>query len=1781
MDKDKAIRKRIAAKSWLTKASKNIEEILENEDRSEAMLVDVIEQFEQRLLKFDEAQEAVEQFSELEELENDIEASAVFRDNARKNLIKARKCLSDLVKEDLPTPSNSNQNNWKGANLPKLQLPHFNGDILEFQSFWDKFTALIDNRSDLSNVDKFSYLQSVLRGEAKSCLEGLALTDANYDSARDILLRRFGRNEKIIVAHIQKLLNISSQESMWKIYDQVQVHVRSLANLGVSGEKYGLVLTPMILHRLPASVRLEWARSSEGKEGDVEHLLSFLFDEIERRERSSQISNIDSTAADRDPRFHRHRRPTGSALMTIEEPSSGRNTKSCHICRANHYSDKCPEIVNLAHEQRKEKIKSMKLCFKCLSSAHRAAQCNRMCFFCKGPHHSVLHRREADASASTESRLLTGPGFSSTSQVGLTGSNGGSNDVSGSSVEASPNPSNVSGGAYYSQTSASGKATLMQVATIVVDGQPVTVLFDSGSDFSYIRQDTAKRLGLKDNGKTTGLISAFSGSLVEEEHFIYEMPLGGIKTTLLSLKTIAKPLFRPPVPPQVLEPFRDLPISNDLLNEKIVKIDVLIGLDFYHEFMYPEQIIKNGLVAQRTALGWMISGSYPSLNVNQYRMQTSLLCSNEPSEATIRKLWELSSIGILGEGQPEHDPQSRVFENFAKGVSFNDQRYCVGLPWKDDDIKENLMNNESSTHKRLVALDRKLSRDPDLKGKYQEVFTDLENKGIIEEVPNLNSDDTQTQNPIFYLPHRPVVKSESQTTKIRPVFDASAKGDNGVSLNDCVEVGPKMIPDLMQILLRFRRWTYGLSGDIQKAFLQIELNETDRDVHRFLLFDADNQVRHMRFKRVTFGVASSPFMLNATVKLHLSKFEKDNTVKELETNMYVDDWLTGSDSEEELSEMMMKSTEIMLLGGFPLTKWISNSPQVKECLQRSFDYQQDNAVGQSQKVLGLGWKPTEDVFHFDTCKPMKKHVDEVYTKRTLLALIAKQFDPLGLLSPYTISLKILFQEVWKLGLEWDEILPSEIQEEINTWVEGLTEIGNWQIPRRLTGLGWKKVSAKELVVYVDASEKAYGACIYLVSRADNDVQQRLVTAKVRVAPLKRVTLPRLELLAALLGARLLKFVKVALELPEDTPYTCWTDSTITLAWIQGESSRWKQFIRNRVEEIQSLTNPSNWKHCPGKENPADLLTRGVKASVLTHSTLWLRGPEVETETLQTPEKQSSFSVVEMGELVVSEGTQPITICSAAPESSSLIEYKNFSSFGKLLRVIALVLKFVERMKATRRPIVQGTWSDKLIQARGLVIRDLQRRHYDQEIHALRENGRVSRHSSLLPLSPFLDDDGLIRIHGRLEKAAGLTYDERHPVILPRCHATLLLVRSQHILLKHAGVGTLINSLRCQYWILGVRCLAKRVVKECVQCRRFDSRPMDQVRAPLPHDRVTRAPPFSVTGIDHAGPLFCNDTGEKKFYIVLFTCAVTRALHLELVDSLNLDDFILAFRRFVSRRTLPSIIYSDNARTFKSASATLQARLGKEVVCWKTICPLSPNWGGWWERLVRSVKSALKKSLGKDSISKKELDTLLPEIEACVNSRPLMYISQLGHVLTPSHFLIGRGTPLTSSELENFENVVKLSERYEFEETLTESFWEVWKNEYLRNLPPVTAKNSKTNCSLEVGSLVLIRDQNKPRMQWALGRVEKLYKGIDEKIRAVQLRTQKGLLVRSIQHLSLMEDRDSDPIDNQIEDKSITEHADELQEKDQVQLVNRNTVQDSNPVLTRRGRAIKPRTILDL
>ena len=1670
---------------------------MQKECVTEMELRSSITEFEGRLAKVDELQSQIEDEVEQSQIEEIVEEAFCYREKQKEVKVRALICLQKLseIKEshisDLKTSQTSTSSHVGRARLPKLELPKFSGNYLEFTSFFDKFLAVVDG-SELPAVTKFTYLQSLLTGEALASINGLTVTDDSYPVAKEILTKRYGRKERIIFSHIQTLLSLQvdcrKSNGLWSLYDSLQSHVRCLESLGVSGDTYGVILTPLILSRLPQEIRMEWAREGEGRESDLAFLLDFLFREIKRRERSE---TFDKSHEMKNQRLNDQTKKPAPSVATFHANSCNQNKTQCGFCRkTNHASEQCYSIKGLNGEELRGKVRDSRLCYICLGK-HFARDCYSKikCKGCGGRHNSILCTKG-------------NPSVSASS------------DQSTPLRETQPQSQNQRNVVSYAHFENQNRTTVMQVVKAKLQSKggkivEANVLFDGGSDLSFVTQDLVKKLDLKKSGEETFSFSGFgdaeSGPRTKRK--VYNVELGGISVKLAGIDTLCAEMYRSPVPRQVISKF-NIEFSEDFEVDRSIKVDILIGLDYYWELVSPERVQIDSLVAQKTRCGWMLSGSYAGKSVSK---GFQMLCLNNISENVLRSLWELDDIGIVDDDASP--AANKVMAKFEESTTFQKGRYEVNLPWKENQ-KGRLMDNKGIAEKRLHSLSRRLAGNPKLKEAYNENLSEMEKAGMIKEVSKCE----KREGPIFYLPHRPVVREDSITTKVRPVFDASAKGYNGVSLNDCLETGPNRLPNLLGLLMRFRRWKVAVTADVAKAFLQIRVHEADQNVLRFL-WELGGQVREMVFDRVPFGTTASPFLLNATIKHHLGKYPNSKTIEELETNLYVDDFLSGADTEEEALDLVVEAKKTMAEAGMDLTKWSSNSKKVADTILKEFDPR--FAVAESTKVLDLKWIPAEDNFSFSA---LPVPADVTISKRTVLSYIARLFDPLGFLAPFIISAKLIFQQLWELQIDWDDEFPNPLKGQFENWLKELGSLQEWKIPRFFATFSWRDADEIQLHIFCDASEKAYGCCAYLRVVEGTSVSVNLILTKARVAPLKTVTLPRLELLGTLLGSRVLKFLISELHLSCDTVYKCYTDSMVALGWIKGSSSRWKAFVANRVQEIQNLTDPCCWNHIAGSDNPADLLTRGLSAKALTGSVEWLHGPRwLASNSL--PESETALNQ-EHEDIIHREVrvTQCVTIEDSDKEP--LLKVGKWSSLAKLTRIMSWVLRFVTRCRKKPMEHCDGDklTSAEVSQANKQLTLMTQSEHFEEEIACLKAGKHVAKSSNLYKLSPFIGEDGLLRARCRLNYS-DLTFDEKFPILLPKCHFSLLIVREKHAQLKHAGVSQMITAVRNHYWVIGLRSLARKVKGECLSCKRVDARACQEPMAPLMEARLKKAPAFNTTGLDYAGPVYCKDFPGEKFYILLFTCAVTRAVHLELVNSLSLTHFLLAFRRFVSRRGLPKTVFSDNAKTFKSASTELLKLYGSNSPYWRFSVPRAPWWGGWWERMVRNMKVSLKKTVGLKSLERTELETLLTEVEACLNSRPLTFVGDdidNGHPLTPSHFLLGRGSHLDKVSCEPSLDVSPelLKEKSKALEGRCDMFWKQWQDEYLKHLP--LPKRRDKFGKLEVGSVVLIREDNCPRLQWPMGVVERLIPGKDGVARTVEVRTKRGNFFRPIQRLHGME-----------------------------------------------------------
>ncbi|XP_067205328.1 uncharacterized protein [Linepithema humile] len=425
------------------------------------------------------------------------------------------------------------------------------------------------------------------------------------------------------------------------------------------------------------------------------------------------------------------------------------------------------------------------------------------------------------------------------------------------------------------------------------------------------------------------------------------------------------------------------------------------------------------------------------------------------------------------------------------------------------------------------------------------------------------------------------------------------------------------------------------------------------------------------------------------------------------------------------------------------------------------------------------------------------------------------------------------------------------------------------------------------------------------------------------------------------------------------------------------------------------------------------------------------------------------------------------------------------------------------------------------------------RAFDGEIKALLKNAVISKKSPLRTLTPFLDENSVLRLGRRLRNAA-VSYEEQHPVIMPQGQLAYLLIAQAHKSTLHGGVQMVLRPLRQKYWLLGGRNSVKGYIRRCVPCIRHSAKLSSQLMGDLPSPRVNPSSPFAHTGVDYAGPFLITPfvgRGQKtrKNYIVLFICLVTKAIHIELVDDYSNTGFLAAFRRFVSRRGLPCKMYSDNGTNFHGADkelhvafkalmedSSLQDTLANDKIEWKFIPAAAPHFGGLWEAGVKSFKSHLRRVAGSRTLSQAEFATLLCQIEACLNSRPIATLSDDPSdlsALTPGHFLIGRPIVAIPEEsvLEINEN--RLS-RWQLVHSLIEQIWHSWSQDYLHSLQQRSKWSVESSC-FRVGELALLKNPLLSPSKWDLARVTQIHPGSDGLVRVVTVRTARSVLKRPI------------------------------------------------------------------
>ncbi|XP_077282820.1 uncharacterized protein LOC143908865 [Temnothorax americanus] len=1133
---------------------------------------------------------------------------------------------------------------------------------------------------------------------------------------------------------------------------------------------------------------------------------------------------------------------------------------------------------------------------------------------------------------------------------------------------------------------------------------------------------------------------------------------------------------------------------------------------------------------QKTRLGWILAGRLGNPSKQALKIQAChATITNLQIHEELARFWQQEDISNRTANYTIEEAICK--KHFADNVSQNQSgRYIVKLPVKEH-VMAKIGQSRDIAMKRLIAMERRFKRDPNLEehyARFMQEYIALGHMKLVNEQPN---DDP----PAVYLPHHCVVKMAGQSFKIRVVFDASCKTSTGVSLNDALRVGPVVQPDLISLLIRFRFFLHVFVADIIKMYRQILVHPSQTHLQRILWRrKPDLDVETYESVVITYGTAVAAYLatecLNNVAEKNATRFPVGSI--HIKKGCYVDDVATGADTKKDLEIVCHQVMEILRLGAFELSKWASNCPELLKDVQDQSHEPVEICSDENSRILGMQWDHTRDTFQ------VSHNIQESHrtiSKRTILSGAARLFDPLGLLGPVIVIAKLILQDLWKSGSYWDESVPQDVHARWSRLEEQLSALKQVQVPRCV-----KFTTDPQLIQihgFCDASQQAYGACIYVRTKLGNSYRTELLCSKSRVAPLKAISLPRLELQAILLLAELTDKVSASTNITHYKKFL-WSDFTIALNWITSPSRRWEVFVANRVGKVQRLTKIEDWRHIPSSDNPADILSRGLYPHELVDASLWWHGPVfLQHEECRWPNK----NITRLGDNLPERRKTVVAVVTISP---SIVDelIKKHSNLSKIHRIIAYCLRF---RKAHRTSLdTESVSHSEISYASDAVCKAVQRSSFPDEHRALSTGKSVSASSKILSLSPFIDETGLIRVGGRL-KNSELKFDACHPILLPRDHEfTKRIIRREHVRNMHAGTQATMAAVRQRFWPLSLRSTARKIIRNCVTCFKAKPSQSEAVMVSLPSSRVTVSRPFSHCGVDYAGPVSVKEGKRRnarfhKAYIAIFVCFATKAVHIELVSDLTTESFIGALRRFMSRRGKPACIYSDNGTTFVGAHKQIkefhnllndsQVRddikqfVREQETSWSFIPPNAPHFGGLWEAAVKSAKYHMARIIGNAHLTFEEMQTVLCEVEAILNSRPLTQLSDDPNdfaYLSPGHFLVG--TPLNSFPCHDLHDINENRlTRWQRVEQIKQHFWRRWSSEYLNSLQERTKWKVNKGIQLKPEQLVLIKQQGLAPLQWHLGRVQDVHTGPDGATRVATVRTAKGAFMRPLSRLAVL------------------------------------------------------------
>nr|XP_055029189.1 uncharacterized protein LOC129418268 [Misgurnus anguillicaudatus] len=1549
-----------------------------------------------------------------------------------------------------------------------------------------------------------------------------------------------------------------------------------------------------IVEKLPYSIQERWI--SHASKYKVDYNATFppfsTFSNFVREQARIRNDPSFSFLSAAQSKFDRPVKNSSRPMITVKktEITEGNETtdisedpdKQCPLHKKPHPLRRCRSFRSKSLEERKTYLKDKNICFKCCASTkHQAKNCQIKvtCKECGSErHNTVLHPGPPPPNSITPSREVK--------------QHGGEPELITPSVSATAMCTEVC-----VEQRGSRSCAKICLAKVYPSGQRdkainLYAVMDEQSNQSLARSDFFDIFSVKGDTevytlKTCAGIMEVRGRKAKD--FIIESIDGHIKVPLPPmLECDMIPEDRSEIPsPEVAQYHPHL----KALSHKIHAIDsnaqilLLLGRDILSLHKVREQCNgpHNAPFAQRLDLGWVIVGDVCLNGVHKPRSvatyKTNTLLNGRPSylspctnvlqikEKSVRQLKDTQictdtyqamqtdnlgdNIFIKSEDDEKLAPsqQDMQFLTIMQNEMYQDETNSWVAPLPFVTPRQRLPNNRDQALKRLDTLKRSLVKKPEMREHFVQFMQKVIDNKQAEVAPTLQQNEECWYLPMFgvYHPQKP--------NQIRVVFDSSAKHE-GVALNDILLSGPDLNNSLLGVLIRFRREPIAITADVEQMFYCFTVREDHRNFLRFLWFkdnDVTKEIIEYRMKVHVFGNRPSPsvaiYGLRKAAEAGVKKYGKD-AEHFVTRNFYVDDGLTSLPTELEAITLLQKTQKMLAESNLRLHKIASNSSKVMEAFPasdlakdiKSLDL--DNDPLPVQRSLGISWSLESDTFTFQVSKEQKP-----FTKRGVLSTVNSLYDPLGFVAPITVQGKALIRELTSEPCDWDDPLSPDKERLWSVWRDSLIELENLHIPRPYLPLSLCSTHHRELCVFSDASSTAIAAVAYL--RVVNEQGQHLtgfVMGKAKLAPKPAHTIPRLELCAAVLAVEIAELICQEIDLKlHDVKY--YTDSKIVLGYIYNTSRRFYVYVSNRVCRIRKSSVPTQWHHVSSENNSADIATRPI-AALLLPQTYWFTGPPFLTEELPQCSTTADTDVFELIEPEHDSEIRPevnIYATKAIIEPLGSHRFERFSTWKHLIRGMA---KLITLARNKSKASDQNTTNPQT-QAKLTVISSVQQYSFKEDLKKLQKGERLPKTSPLWTLNPFIDPEGLLRVGGRTS-LANLPYDEKHPLILPKKHhVSTLLVRHYHQSVAHQGRHLTEGALRSAgVWVIGGRKLVSSVIYQCVTCRRLRGKPVEQKMANLPEDRLTMEPPFTRVGLDVFGPWSVvsrktrGGAAESKRWAVLFSCLGTRAVHIEVIETMSTSCFINALRRFFAVRGPSKVLRSDRGTNFIGACKELkintdhpeiQNYLSNEGCTWTFNTPYSSHMGGSWERMIgiaRRILDAMLLQSGPTRLTHEVLTTLMAEVMAIINARPLVPISTDSDsptILTPSMLLTPKAGVAPAPE-GTFDMKDMYKKQWQHVQGLADTFWKHWRQEYLSVLQQ-RRKWTHDKDNIQVGDVVLLKDDQVKRNEWPIGLITKSIPSEDKRIRKVEVKVVKQgntrVYLRPVTQLILLFPRGSD------------------------------------------------------